>query len=78
MSADETKDTELLKVAVQSLGEHFDSVQIFATRHESGERNGTVCVNQGTGNWYARYGYVKEWITMEEEVTRAKVRKDDD
>jgi hypothetical protein len=55
-------DQERLKAAVNGLIEHFDTVQIFATRHESGTLDGTVAASRGGGNWYARIGHVKEWI----------------
>lgn len=51
--------------ALRELGEHFDTVQIFATRHESGEENGTVHVSLGLGNWYARFGQVQMWLNAE-------------
>jgi hypothetical protein len=66
-------DLERLKAAAESLGEHFDTVQIFATRHEAGEKNGTVHLKWGTGNWFARYGQVREWVLVEEESARLKI-----
>lgn len=78
MSDQENKDIERVKKAVETLSEFFDTCQIFCTRHESGEMDGTVNVKQGVGNWFARYGQVKEWVLIEEEVSRSKVRKDND
>lgn len=72
----EDKDVERLKAATASLGEHFDSVQIFCTRHESGEMDGTLKVKDGAGNWYARYGQIQEWLLIEEERARIQIRKD--
>jgi hypothetical protein len=55
-------DESRLTKAIQTLSEHFDTVQLFVTRHEPGALDGTVSACRGTGNWYARIGYVKEWI----------------
>jgi len=66
---------ELLKKAARSLGEHFDSVQIYCTRHIPDE--GAESFNFGIGNWYARYGQVAEWMIKQDEDARLRVRKDD-
>ncbi len=71
----EDSDTARLEAAINSLSEHFDTVQIFATRHES---EGTVHVSRGCGNWFARFGHVSEWCTRERESTRMKLRKEDE
>lgn len=73
----ETEDMDLVRKHVTSLGEHFDSVQIFVTRHEPAEKDGTVTINFGSGNWFARYGQVRNWVNVEEEASRIKVRKQD-
>ncbi len=59
------RDHAMLKRHVAQLAEHFETVQIFATRH-SAEHDGTVGAQWGEGNWYARYGQVKEWVVREE------------
>lgn len=59
-------EQERIQKAADDLGEHFDSVQIFATLH--GE--GTQSFNYGLGNWYARYGQVCEWKTRQDEISR--------
>lgn len=70
-------DIERAKSACLQLGEHFDTVQIFCTRHEQGEECGTVNVAYGVGNWFARRGQVGEWILKEEQSTReAVIRKE--
>ena len=43
------------------LSEHFDTVQIFVTRHISNEK-GTVQCNAGSGNFFARFGQVQFWL----------------
>lgn len=74
MSPERKQDLDRVEAALQTLSEHFDTVQIFCTRHESGEENGTVNVNRGMGNWFARYGQVMEWIVREEETSRESRR----
>jgi hypothetical protein len=61
--AEEEKDMKLLTSHAAQLAEHFNTVQLFATRHED---DGTVTVAYGEGNWYARYGQIKLWIKREE------------
>lgn len=62
---DEKKDVdlEILKRAVNTVAEHFDTVQIFATRKE---KEGTVNCRWGVGDWYARYGHCRLWVLREE------------
>lgn len=70
-------DKARIRTALQVLGEHFDTVQIFTTRHEEGELNGTVQIAMGAGNWYARYGQVIEWLGKNNERTRISTRRED-
>lgn len=76
MNRDE--DTERVDVALNSLSEHFDSVQIFVTRHEPAEEDGTIHTAKGVGNWFCRYGQVKEWLIAQDERTRIHTRKNDE
>ncbi|MGP1665752.1 MAG: hypothetical protein ACTS5I_07570 [Rhodanobacter sp.] len=75
--SEQESDMQRLEKALESLSEHFDSCQIFVTRHESGTLDGTVNVNLGVGNWYARYGQVHEWLIKQDEMARVKARRDD-
>jgi hypothetical protein len=68
-------DVALVEKCLQHLGEHFDSVQIFATRDEPAEREGTIKISKGVGNWYARYGQVVEWVEISNEDARVYARK---
>lgn len=56
------------------LGEHYDSVQVFVTRHDQGGAGGTVNIAVGSGNWFARLGQVYEWIKKVEERQRMEER----
>lgn len=74
----ENEDLKRIKEACQTLAEHFDSVHIFATRHESGELGGTVNVQYGEGNWFARLGQVQSWLTRQDEGSRSEYRQDNE
>lgn len=49
-------DKERVRQAVLTLREHFDTVQILCSREDNGRD--TTFVEQGAGNWFARYGQV--------------------
>lgn len=70
------KTTKTLSGCANSLIEHFDSVQVFATRHDP-EQGGTVQFQIGKGNWFARFGQVREWMVYEEQKVKKTVRGDD-
>ena len=72
----ENQDLKRVREACEALGEHFDTVQIFTTRHESGEFGGTVNVRYGVGNWFARKGQIEDGRVKEDETTRHGVRVD--
>jgi hypothetical protein len=69
------EDLERVKKAVSDLGEHFDTVQIFITRQEPGQKS-TQHIALGSGNWFARYGQVREWMIREDESARVSRRDD--
>lgn len=79
MSEEEEQKANLAIVQehVDKLGEHFDTVQIYVTRYESHKEGGTVNINLGTGNWFTRFGQVKEWAVRVDEDTRVNRRKDE-
>lgn len=52
--------------SVARLSEHCDAVTIFISRRREFGRDGTLRAVFGAGNWYARYGQVKQWIIAEE------------
>lgn len=62
----------VLKRHAAQLMEHFDSVQIFATRHLGDQ--GTVHATYGAGNWFARFGHVNTWVEKEREGFRVDAR----
>jgi hypothetical protein len=71
-------DVELLKAHVAQLMEHFESIHIFATRHMPAELDGTVQVQWGGGNWFARYGQIKSWTIKQDEDFRVSMRPEND
>lgn len=68
-------DRELMAEVIGKLGDHFDSVQIFVTRHEPAV-GGTIAFNDGSGHWHARFGQVREWVVKKEERMRMDERED--
>lgn len=80
MSNEEQKEADKKRVAdtVQNLMEHFDTVQIFVTRHMPAEVDGTLCLNRGNGHWCARYGQIREWLVYEDERIKICARKSEE
>ena len=71
----EIKNTsKIVDQAIAILGEHFDTVQVFVSRHDGGAKGGTITLNAGNGNWHARVGQVCEWVIQVEERQRMEVR----
>lgn len=62
-------EQELVDHCKDKLLEHFDSVQIFVTRH-SGQDGDTAGYESGGGNFYARLGQVREWIGLQDQYQR--------
>ena len=54
-----------LKRACALLRKHFEHVQVFAQR--SAGDGATRTAQYGEGNWYARYGQVREWLLRKED-----------
>jgi hypothetical protein len=75
LAAIKSRSRAILKSHVAQLMEHFDSVQIFCSYH-SIEDEVTMPCHRGDGNWYARYGPAKEWVTQQEEQMRIDQRGD--
>lgn len=54
-------DEERLEKAVETLGEFFDTVQVFVSRHDT-ETNCTYKVECGSGNLLARMYQAEVWL----------------
>ncbi len=52
---------------VEQLGEHFDVVHVFCSRYSATDKPPTMAINRGSGNWFTRYGQIKEWVLYEDE-----------
>ena len=63
--AEEERDLNMVKNHVAALAEHFDTVEVFCTRHE-GNAVGTTAVAWGAGNWFARLGQIRAWMRHRE------------
>ncbi len=72
-AADDERESALVLDACKKLGEDFDAVVVLCSRHE-GSR-GTRTISKGAGNWHARYGIVREWLTDFEESIRDEARE---
>jgi hypothetical protein len=70
MTEEDEKDSDMLVALIQAqadrLGEHFDSVQIIATKIYSGNDD-YVRFNAGNGNYYARLGSTDEWVRVQKQ-----------
>ena len=76
MSDQKDQDLARLKQHAAAMAEHFDTVQIFATRHE--QNAGTVHCAWGSGNFYARAGQVAAWLAKQDEDERDSARTKED
>lgn len=65
--------TELIQRHACAIGEHFDTVQIFCTKETD---TGTRSKNYGVGNWYARYGQVRDWVLSCEAQTKLLAQRE--
>lgn len=61
---------EVVQKCVAVLSEHFDCVQILAS--ELTPENNTGSIFSGSGNWYARQGMAREFITRDQSNTQAR------
>lgn len=68
--------TKIVDQKCAEIAEHVDTVQIFVTMHDGGEKI-TGCYEAGIGNFYARQGQVQEWLTIQSQFQKNHaIRKD--
>ena len=60
-----THDLRIIEDRIAVLMEHFDSVQVFATRQDGSVTRYTTA---GRGNYCSRYGHVRLWVKREESL----------
>lgn len=77
-NAQREADLALVKAHANQLLENFDSVQIFCTRPNQDKEGGTINLNYGLGDFFARYGKVRAWVLREEEAFRCEGRRMED
>jgi hypothetical protein len=53
------KKYALLENQARLMMQSFDTVQVFATKYEGENTRHYVF---GSGNWYARYGQIRQWV----------------
>ncbi len=79
MPEDMKEADRIAGLAVDQLGEHVDAVTIFVSKRREDGKQGTWRGVFGCGNWYARYGQVRQWVLAEEaEATRPVKQKEDE
>lgn len=67
-------DFELLKKHCGLIGEHFDTVRIFVTKHDSATDE-TSELSAGLGNMMAQEGQVRIWVKRMDEYNRVDARR---
>lgn len=72
---DAEQKSEMIHKHIRALAEHFDCVQVFCSCH-LGDSKGTRAFAIGSGNYYGRYGQIREWIVKKEEQSRCEMRDD--
>lgn len=75
---EETAEADrLVREALQKISEHTDTVMILVTKKLDNGEGETWRMILGTGNWYARYGLVREWLNQEEGIQHRRYEVDD-
>lgn len=71
MNSEPTREqqSQIVQRAVDALREHFDTVQIFVTKVEG---DNTLNCENGAGDWFARYGMVRQWQIVTEQRIKSK------
>ncbi len=62
------KKFELLENQMKVLLVHFDTIQIFASKHDAKIGN-TATFVMGHGDWNSRYGQVRQWAIKQDVIT---------
>jgi hypothetical protein len=75
--AESDRLADVVEKAAKDLGEHFECVQVFASRHEGGDV-GTQYIDSGVGNHLAREGQVSEWLAVVREKAIRRCLRDED
>lgn len=76
MSEDTKQDFDRIDRMAEQLMEHYDSVSIFVSRSD-GAKDKTRYFCRGSGNWFARYGQIVDWLKAEDARTAVRVKKEE-
>ena len=74
--AENEQDLDRMKKAARELGEFFDCVQIFCSRHDATKDDLTTSFHTGRGNFFARQSQVREWVIKKDEEAKCGARHD--
>lgn len=69
-AAEEAQRKALIQACVDKLSEHFDSVRIFVTCPTEDGKADTAAMDSGSGNFYAQYGQITEWLCIQDQYQR--------
>jgi hypothetical protein len=76
--AEKRRITEIVKQHCAQIAEHVDTVHVFVTLDKP-ELGNTMAYDWGSGNWYARFGLIQDWITTQRQYTRNwAIRRDNE
>ena len=78
MSEPTQDELDKIQHAADELGEYFDTVAIFVTRHDGEGVSGTYHAERSTGNYYAIYGQIRQWIRQQEEPDTYNIVEEED
>lgn len=70
----EEQEAQIVNNACYKLGEHFDSVRIFVTKH-CGASTNTFCYTTGLGNFYSQIGQINEWKAIQDQTARENAKQ---
>ena len=73
MSEQTKAELEVVEAALNAISEHWENVIILCNR--AMDAHETKCMVRSRGNYYARLGQVREWLSKEEEKDRIEVRQ---
>jgi hypothetical protein len=73
---DMEQSVQVVQRAVDALSEHFDSVQVFVSRHDGERPDQTLTIQIGAGNWFTRLGQVRDWLIKQDELARIEARSE--
>lgn len=65
---EDARITALLEKHAAILGEHFESIRIFAVVNRGDGNYGRI--TRGAGNYFSQFGSVRDWLLETEQDTR--------